>query len=216
MIEDMEGGKVLSQCMAAHPEVFDNVFVSLVGAGEQAGQLPEVFQNLAETLKWQDELTSQTTRLLMYPALVLVVVLGVLMFLLIYLVPQIAQLFKTMGIALPIQTRVLIAVSNFVVALLAAHASACPSSRRSSLIVAIRAAPRIAYLWDYAKLRLPVVGPILQKIILSRFANVFRADVPSPASPCSTRSDQRGHRRQPGDLRRPEARRRSRSPPARA
>ena len=77
MIEDMEGGKVLSQCMAAHPEVFDKVFVSLVRAGEQTGQLPEVFQNLAESLKWQDELVSQTRRLLIYPAMVLVVVLGV-------------------------------------------------------------------------------------------------------------------------------------------
>ncbi len=82
MTEDMEGGRVLSQCMATHPEVFDNVFVSLVRAGEQAGQLPQVFQNLAETLKWEDELISQTRRLLIYPALTLVVVLGVLMALL--------------------------------------------------------------------------------------------------------------------------------------
>ena len=68
MTEDMEGGKVLSQCMATHPEVFDNVFVSLVRAGEQSGQLPEVFKNLADNLKWQDELISQTRRLLILPA----------------------------------------------------------------------------------------------------------------------------------------------------
>src|SRR5262245_60868091 len=114
MTEDMEGGRVLSQCMAVHPEVFNNVFVSLIRAGEQAGQLPQVFQNLAETLRWEDELISQTRRLLMYPALTLVVVLGVLIALLVFLVPQIAQLFKTMGMALPLQTRALLGVSSFV------------------------------------------------------------------------------------------------------
>ncbi len=62
MIEDMEGGRILSQAMAQHPDVFDNVFISLVRAGEEAGRLTEVFENLGNTLKWQDELASQTKR----------------------------------------------------------------------------------------------------------------------------------------------------------
>src|SRR5262249_23699047 len=172
MTEDMEGGKVLSQCLAGHPEVFDNVFVSLIRAGEQAGQLPQVFQNLAETIKWQDELVSQTRRLLMYPLLTLVVVLGVLGALLVFLVPQIAQLFKTMGIALPTQTKVLLALSaffaNFWLALLA-----LPVVAVVVLTILVRSNSKIAYMWDYAKLNIPVIGPILQKIIMSRFANVF-------------------------------------------
>ena len=172
MTEDMEGGKVLSQCMGTHPEVFTTVFVSLVRAGEQAGQLPQVFQNLAENLKWEDELISQTRRLLMYPALTLVVVVGVLMALLVFLVPQIAQLFKTMGMALPAQTRVLLAISAFVagwwLVLLA-----IPVMAAVALTVAVRTNAKVAYMWDYAKLRIPVVGPIIQKIIMSRFANVF-------------------------------------------
>src|SRR5215218_853559 len=108
MIEDMEGGKMLSQCMASHPETFDKVFVSLVTAGEATGRLPEVFQSLAESLKWQDELASQTKRLLIYPAMVLVVVMAVVVFLLVYLVPQVTGLLKTMGLELPLQTRMLI------------------------------------------------------------------------------------------------------------
>src|SRR5919106_2651768 len=114
MIEDMEGGKVLSQCMASHPEIFDKVFVSLVAAGEQTGRLTEVFQSLAESLKWQDELASQTKRLLIYPSMVLLVVTGVVVFLLIYLVPQVTTLLKTMGLELPFQTRMLIGASNLV------------------------------------------------------------------------------------------------------
>ena len=170
--EDMEGGKVLSQCLATHTEVFNNVFVSLIRAGEQAGQLPQVFQNLAETLKWEDELISQTRRLLMYPALTLVVVLGVLIALLVFLVPQIAQLFKTMGMALPGQTRALLAVSAFVAGwwllLLAV-----PVVAIVALTLAVRSNTKVAYMWDYSKLRIPLLGPILQKIIMSRFANVF-------------------------------------------
>jgi type IV pilus assembly protein PilC len=172
MTEDMEGGKVLSACLAAHPPVFDNVFVSLIRAGEQSGQLPEVFKNLAENLKWLDELISDTRRLMIYPIITLVVVLGVLVALLIFLVPQIAQLFKTMGLALPAQTKALIAVSDFMTKYWYVVFGA-PIVVVVAAMLAVQRSVRIAYLWDYAKLRLPLVGSTLQKIIMSRFANVF-------------------------------------------
>jgi type IV pilus assembly protein PilC len=172
MTEDMEGGKVLSTCLAAHPLVFDNVFVSLIRAGEQSGQLPEVFKNLAENLKWLDELISDTRRLMIYPIITLVVVLGVLVALLIFLVPQIAQLFKTMGLALPAQTKALIAVSDFMTKYWYVVFGA-PIVVVVAAMLAVQRSVRIAYLWDYAKLRLPLVGSTLQKIIMSRFANVF-------------------------------------------
>ena len=172
MTEDMEGGKVLSQCMAAQPEVFDNVFVSLVRAGEQTGQLPEIFKNLADNLRWLDELISQTRRLLILPALTLVVVLGVLVALLVVLVPQIAALFKSMGLALPTQTKLLIAVSGFITQYWFV-VFGLPVLVIAVLIVVVQRNTQAAYMWDYAKLRLPLVGSTLQKIILSRFANVF-------------------------------------------
>jgi type IV pilus assembly protein PilC len=172
MTEDMEGGKVLSQCLGSHPEVFDAVFVSLVRAGEQTGQLPDVFKNLTENIRWLDELISQTRRLMILPLITLVVVLGVLVALLIFLVPQIAQLFKTMGLVLPMQTVVLIAVSNFM-AQYWYVVFGIPVLVIAALTLAIQRSSQAAYLWDYAKLRLPLVGPTFQKIILSRFANVF-------------------------------------------
>lgn len=172
MIEDMEGGRVLSQCMASHPEVFDAVFVSLVRAGEQSGELPEVLRNLADNLKWLDELLSQTRRLLILPTLTLVVVLAVLVALLLFLVPQIAQLFKTMGLVLPAQTQALIAISEFMARYWLA-VFGLPVVAAAALVVAVNRSPQAAYLWDYAKLKLPLVGSTLQKIILSRFANVF-------------------------------------------
>lgn len=172
MTEDMEGGKVLSQCMAAHPDVFDNVFVSLVRAGEQTGRISEIFQNLGASLKWQDELASQTKRLLIYPAMVLVVVTAVVVFLLTYLVPQVAGLLKTMGLTLPIQTRVLIAMSNIVIDYWPL-VFGIPVLVAIALTTIIRRSPAAAYLWDHAKLHIPHIGPILQKIILARFSNFF-------------------------------------------
>ena len=172
MTEDMEAGNMLSHCMATHSDVFDRVFISLIRAGERSGQLPEVFQNLAETIRWQDELLSQTKRLLMYPIFTLVVVLGVMGALLVFLVPQIAGLFKSMGMALPTQTKVLLAVSAFTkdfwlpILLI-------PAVATISFIVVIKRSSKAAYLWDHAKLRIPVIGPILQKIIMSRFTNTF-------------------------------------------
>jgi len=172
VLEDIEGGKTLSQALAAFPRVFGTVFVSLIRAGELSGTLTEVFENLGGTLKWQDELISQTRRLLVYPALVFVVVVGVLVFLLVYLVPQVTSLLKTMGLALPLQTRILIGLSNFTTAYWPVLLF-LPVVIAIGIGVMVRTHPRGRYWMDYAMLRLPVTGAILQKIILARFANFF-------------------------------------------
>ena len=172
MCEDMEAGKVLSQCMAANPEVFDKVFISLIRAGEQTGRVAEVFKNLADALKWQDELASQTKKLLIYPIMVLVVVTGVIIFLLTYLVPQVTGLLKTMNVALPFQTKLLIGLSQLITTYWPILLCV-PVALGAGIAFSIRTNPKAAYFWDYAKLRLPIIGAILQKIILARFANFF-------------------------------------------
>jgi type IV pilus assembly protein PilC len=172
LLEDLEGGKVLSQALAAHPAVFGGVFVHSVKAGEQTGLLDEVFERLAENLKWQEEVAAKAKRLMVYPALVLVVVGVDILFLLVYLVPQVLSLVETMGVALPLPTLILLAVSNALqsywlvglLVVLAAGVGVPAWVRRSE---AGRA------WWDRTQLRLPVVGPILQKIVLSRFANTL-------------------------------------------
>lgn len=172
MLEDIEGGKMLSQAMAPFPQVFDSVFVSLVRAGEQTGRLTDVFESLSNALKWQDELAAQTKKLLIYPTMVFIVVMGVLFFLLAYLVPQVVSVLKTMRVDLPIQTRVLIAMSDFVVSYWWVILG-LPILAFGALTAVIKSNERARYLFDYAKLRIPVIGPIIQKIILARFANFF-------------------------------------------
>ncbi len=172
MIEAIEGGKNLSGAMSDFPGVFDSVFVSLIRAGEQSGRLSEVMQKIIDNLKWQDEQTSYTQKLLMYPALVSVVIFGVLIFLMIYVVPQLVSFLHTMGQVLPLQTRALIATSS----LLANYwyvVVSVPPLVVSVLLVALRVNPEFAQKFDAFKLRLPLVGPILRKIVVTRVCSVF-------------------------------------------
>ncbi|MCB5190081.1 type II secretion system F family protein [Methylobacillus arboreus] len=172
LVSSVEGGKMLSQALAEHPYVFNRVFISLIRAGEQTGRLPEIFQHLAATLKWQDELIAQTKKLLAYPLFVLVVVLGAVVFLMAYLVPQMVSFLTNMGQELPLQTRILIAVSNAVVNYWWLMISV-PVVLVAVLAVAIRQNPEMRYRYDFIKLHLPVTGDILNKIILARFSRYF-------------------------------------------
>ena len=172
LIEAIEGGQKLSQAMAAQPTVFDKVFVSLIGAGEDSGRLPEILQNLTESLKWQDELASQTKKLLLYPTFVGSVVIAATGFLMVYMVPQLKQFVKNMGQALPPHTQALFFVSDALVAywyviLLTLLAFAV------GVRIALHVNPLARLRFDRIKLGLPFVGDILRKIILARFANTF-------------------------------------------
>jgi type IV pilus assembly protein PilC len=172
MVESIEGGKTLSQALAEHPQTFDEVMVSLIRAGEETGALPQILNNLLESLKWQDELAAHTKKLIMYPAFLATVVVAITLFMMIYLVPKMAGFIRNMGQELPMQTKILIATSEFFVnywyvvlglpLILAAI---------TAFLVKTNHAAR--HLFDDVKLRLPYIGDILRKIILSRFASVF-------------------------------------------
>ena len=172
LVETIEGGKNLSGALADYPEVFSKVIVSLVRSGEQTGKLSEVLKGLAETLKWEDELAAQTKKLLIYPLFVGGIVTLVTFFLMIYLVPQMVGFIRNMGQEIPLQTRILIHVSNFFVNFWWAVAAA-PFAIWYGLKAAARTYPSVAFRIDDLKLRVPYLGPILRKIILSRFASSF-------------------------------------------
>jgi type IV pilus assembly protein PilC len=172
LIENIQGGQNLSSALATYPEVFNPVFRSLVKAGEDTGRLPDVLKSITENLKWEDELAAQTKKLVMYPAFVGTVVIGVTIFLMVYLVPQMVSLIKNMGQTLPLHTRLLIFVSDVFVhywwAILL-----LPVVVFFGVKFAAQTNPALRYRLDALKLQLPLVGPILRKIILSRFASIF-------------------------------------------
>ncbi|CAG4884240.1 Type II secretory pathway, component PulF / Type IV fimbrial assembly protein PilC [Georgfuchsia toluolica] len=172
MIESINGGKTVSEAMAEYPSIFDDVFISLIKAGEDTGNLQDVLKNLTESLKWQDELAAQTQKLIMYPAFMGVVVIGVIFFMMIYLVPKMVGFIRNMGQQLPMQTKILIATSeafvNYWYLIIG-----IPIVAAVAINVSIRANPNARRAFDGFKLRVPMVGDILRKIILSRFAGIF-------------------------------------------
>lgn len=169
---EVEGGKVLSEALAEHPNVFSEVFVSLIEAGEKTGQLPVVFNNLFETIRWQDELMSQTKKLLTYPAFVAVVVFAAVAFLMTYLVPQMVGFLKNMGQELPLNTKILIATSNAIVNYWWLILGV-PIVVAIGIYSIVKSDPAARYRFDLLKLNLPVTGPILHKVIMARFARYF-------------------------------------------
>ena len=172
LIEGIEGGLPLSGALAKHPAVFDTTFTSLIAAGEHSGHITDVFRNLSESLKWQDELAAQTRKIISYPLVVALVVTCVTFFLMIYLVPQLTAFIRNMGGELPLHTRVLIFVSGIFIhywhVLLG-----LPILAFFGLRLWLQGSDRARFWADGITLRLWLIGPVLHKIILSRFATFF-------------------------------------------
>ncbi|MES1983276.1 MAG: type II secretion system F family protein [Pseudomonadota bacterium] len=170
MVEAIQDGATLSQAMAQHPRAFDQVLVSLIAAGEASGRLELMFRQITNSLKWQDELAVQTKNMMIYPVIITLTVTAITFFLMIYLVPQLAGFINALGQSLPLQTRVLLATSGVFVHywyLIAAF----PPGAYILFRLALKFRPDLHYPLDRLKLKLRPIGPILQKIILARFAH---------------------------------------------
>ncbi len=170
--ERIEAGSTFSEALAAYPAVFSTLFVDLVRAGERSGELGAVLRHLTESLKWQDEMIARTRKALAYPAFVAVIVLGVMAFLMVYVVPQVTDFILSMEGEVPWYTRLLIAVSHTVADdwpwLLGVPVTAAVALK---LLLARSEAARLWF--DAFTLRLPVIGPVLEKIVMARFAHYF-------------------------------------------
>lgn len=172
VVESIEGGSTFSEALTTYTGVFGNVYISMVRVGEESGRLVAVLQDLNGMLRWQDEMISYAKRVMVYPAIVLAVVGGVVVFLMMYLVPQLTSFLQTMGTELPGHTKALIHVSNFLVHwwyVLVAIGIAIP------FVIGYlkRNSPRFRYRWDLLKLSIWLFGPLNYKIRMARFANYF-------------------------------------------
>jgi type IV pilus assembly protein PilC len=172
LIEVIESGKNLSQSLEDFPQVFDTLFVNLIKAGEASGKLAEVFEALTDMIKWQDELATSTKKLMMTPLIVGTVVIGVIIFLMVYLVPQLIEFIESIGQELPLHTRALIATSDFMVNYWYLWL-VIPPIAWITIKIMVKTNDKARFAMDGIKLKVPKVGPVILKIILSRFANFF-------------------------------------------
>lgn len=172
MMRDIQSGSSLSQAMQRHHRVFDAVCVALVRAGEQSGHLEQVFGRLGLMLKWRADLASQGRTALIYPALLMLVLCGVTLFLLVYLVPQLAGFMRTTGQALPLSTRLLLALSDLL-RLVWPVLPLLPFSLWLGWKWLPRWRPRWRARIDGVRLRLWMIGPLLKQLILARLLGTF-------------------------------------------
>jgi type IV pilus assembly protein PilC len=168
----VESGESLSRSMARHPKAFSQLIIGLIRAGEVGGVLEESLQRIAGFLEKDVELRRKIRSALTYPVIVLLAAIGIVVFLVSWLVPQFAQLFKELGIKeMPAPTQFLIDLSALftqrwyvviiaVVAILIAY----------KLFVSTRVGRRVA---DRVKLRVPVFGPLHHKIVMARFSRTM-------------------------------------------
>ncbi len=172
VIDDIEGGRTLSLALGQHPAIFDKVYVTLVRVGEETGQLAEVLKDLADTIRWQDELISQTKKIMIYPAIVSVIVLLVVSFLMMYLMPQLLPFIRNLGTEIPLHTEILIKISEVFVSYWYLIFS-FPVVFVLAIKFVAKNNYKFKYYLDGLKMKIWIFGPMMTKIKLARFANYF-------------------------------------------
>jgi type IV pilus assembly protein PilC len=179
--QDIETGNALNQALAKHPLYFDDLFVNLVEAGEHAGALETVLEKIATYKEKTEALKKKIKKALFYPAAVLAVAVIVTVILLLFVIPQFESLFKGFGADLPTFTAWVISLSRWMqdngwVLLIIVGAAAF-----TFVYFYKRSRPMRQFI-DKMSLQLPVIGPILKKAAIARFARtlatMFGAGVP--------------------------------------
>lgn len=171
IVSRLETGVELSTAMRFHPKIFNNLFVSMVSVGENSGRLDLIFKQLGEYME-RDASTSKSIKAaLRYPTFVLIAISIAMTIINIKVIPAFAGMFANFGAQLPLPTRILIGISNFFVAywlyMLIAVAGGI------LWFVHYRKTPEGSRWWGYKKLRLIVVGDIIERASLARYARSF-------------------------------------------
>jgi len=167
----LEGGYTLSSALNQHNKIFDSLFISLVHVGENTGQLEESFLKLTIYLEREQATRKRIKTALRYPSMVFIAIFAAIVILNIFVIPTFASMFSKLGADLPLMTKFLIASSSFftnywpliLFTMVAAyfgikHAIKTEKGR---------------YQWDKRKVKLPIIGSIIERSILARFSHSF-------------------------------------------
>jgi type II secretory pathway component PulF len=170
-LKEVQGGKSVSDSLAAYPKLFPEIYTQTLKAGEASGQFPEVASRLAEFQEKDVQRRSQIVSALVYPVILALTAVFVIVFLLTFVVPKLSSVFKTLGDDLPATTQILLATTNFL-------------TTRYVVILALIIGAIVAYkAWvstesgaltrDTWLLKAPILGPVIRKATVSRFARVL-------------------------------------------
>lgn len=171
VLQGLEGGLDLATSLGRHPKIFSPLFLSLVSVGENTGRLDLAFQQIGKYLELEKNTAKQVKSATRYPLFVLVTIAVALTVITIFVIPAFADTFRRLEAELPLETRILISVSNFAVAW-------WPHMLGSTLalILAVRSwirTPKGRLTWDRRKMQLPLAGSVFEQIALARFTRAF-------------------------------------------
>ncbi len=169
--KDVEGGQTLSNSLAKYPKVFSEIYVNMVAVGETTGLLYDILMRMAMILEKQEALKTKVKSATFYPKIVISAIIIAVVILVGFVIPKFAMLYKSFNVPLPLETRILVAISNYFTAywyifLIAAAA----------LVLGVK-----FYLntnsgrlwWDKNKLKIPIFGSIFYKSMMSQFTRIF-------------------------------------------
>lgn len=167
----IEGGSTFSEALAQHPKVFNRLFVNMVKAGELGGVLEVVLQRLSEFMEKAQKIKGKVIAAMFYPVAVLVVAVGILLLLMVKVVPQFKTVFEGMSIKLPAFTVLVLAISETI---------------KDNILGTLAVVVGIWFLlfllvktkfgrhaWDKLKLKMPIIGPVVSKVAISRFTRTL-------------------------------------------
>ncbi|MFP4687637.1 MAG: type II secretion system inner membrane protein GspF [bacterium] len=178
--QDIQGGASFSEALGRHPSIFENLYINMVKAGEVGGVLETVLERLAEFAEKNQELKTKIKSATMYPAIMFAIAILVVIFLLIFVLPTFIDLFMDMGVDLPLPTRIVIGVSEFL-------------QTRWYVVFGGVIAAYYALKWYYGteqgqynidklKISVPIFGELFRKVATARFtrtlATLIRSGVP--------------------------------------
>ncbi len=175
--EDIIAGNSLSQAMSKHPDCFSQVYVNFIYAGEQGGVLEQVLDRLAKLLTHELEDRKAIQSALIYPKMVAMAMIGALVIVMSFVVPRFAQIFQSMKMELPLPTRIMLEANSV-------FQGYWPFLLGGVIVISVLAIAMVRTVkgrlfWDQYKLKIPIVGPLLTKSMISRFCFVFGATVES-------------------------------------
>jgi len=169
---DVEGGTSLHEALAKHPLYFDDLFVNLVEAGEQAGALEGLLDKVATYKEKSEAVKKKVKKALFYPAAVLVVAVIVTVILLIFVIPQFEDLFKGFGADLPAFTQMVINLSRFVQAN-GIYMAVVVAGAFWVFFYFKKRSRKMRHFLDRMALKMPIIGPILNKAAIARYARTL-------------------------------------------
>ncbi|HLX64653.1 MAG TPA: type II secretion system F family protein [Planctomycetota bacterium] len=171
IVDEVRGGSDLSQALGKHPRVFQRIYVNMIKAGEASGQLDTILNRLAEYLEATEKLRREIKSAMTYPVVSLVMILGITIFLLVFIIPKFQEIFKALRVDLPLPTRIVLAISSTLTTFWGQTLFLIVGG--ILLIKFWKSTKSGGYTWDRMMLKVPVFGQLTQKVALSRFSKTF-------------------------------------------